>query len=72
MNSADIVNLVRKNVGILTRNRETNGSVVNRIKYVSGDITLSDISNTSEWDTLIIREGNLYIEKDFNIQKTQK
>lgn len=60
MNSADVRNLIRKNVGILTRNRVPGTSllssdgIVNRVKYLKGDVTLSTLTDIDKWDTLII------------------
>lgn len=78
-NPADLRNSVYKNVGILTRNREpiiatprTKAAdwVINGVKYMKWDVSLDTIKpEHDEWNTLIITDGNLKINTDFNTTK---
>lgn len=65
-----IRNDIRKNIASATRAR-TSGTVVNGVKYITGNYTLtaSDIAS-SEMETMVIDGGNLLI-KD-NIPKKAK
>lgn len=78
LNGADMRNQIKKNVWLLTRNRKPGssaspiGNIASRVKYLQWDITLSTLTDLSEWDTLIIEKWNLIIDADFNIAKTRK
>jgi hypothetical protein len=69
-NSADVRNAVHKNVAILLRNRAPSSDttkIVNRVKYVTGDQTGSTVfADFWSWDTLVIKDGNLTIDANFN------
>lgn len=61
---ATIRNTITKNAALLTRNRSVNDSIMpNGVKYVSGDQILW---GEVDWNTLIISDGNLTINENFN------
>lgn len=64
---------ILRNVSYLTRNRHPDGKIVNGIKYVSGTEPGIQLSQQGEdWNTLIVKDGNLIIDQDFNTEKKNK
>ncbi len=43
----------------------SSGDVVNRVRYVAGDVRLSG-SAPSNYETLVVRDGNVIVDADFN------
>ncbi len=65
-----VQNTIRKNVALLIRNRTPDDSkIINWVLYRQGDVTLSGNSN---WDTLIVIDGNITIDNNFNTEKKTK
>lgn len=60
--------LIYKNVSYITRNRKPDGSIVNKIKYASWDKIISEFTDTDKWDILILKNGNLTFDTDFNAE----
>ena len=67
MNFATLSNIVRKQSALLTRARNPDGSIINDVKYVKGDISLS--GDDYQWKTLIVLDGNISFIGNFNSQK---
>lgn len=60
---------INKNIAPLLRNRK-NGDLINEIRYITGDYSLSGAVNSSEtWKTLVVHGGNLTIDGTFNTEK---
>ncbi|MBS9784229.1 hypothetical protein KGV55_02675 [Candidatus Gracilibacteria bacterium] len=72
---AKLRDLVYKNVALLTRNRQpakdiNKANIVKGVLFMEGDQTLSKLGD--KWHTLIIKDGNLTIDENFNVNNTEK
>lgn len=61
-------NAVTREIAELTRNRQADGKVINGVKYVSGNQTLSGEVNGS-YKTLIVEDGDVTFDNNFNTAK---
>lgn len=67
-NSADTRNAVHKNVATLIRNRLVWWWIINRVKYLTGNVNSTDLTDITPWDTLIIKGWDLTIgDSSFNV-----
>lgn len=72
VSTADTRNAIHKNVALLLRNREITAGwwIINRVKYLTGDVKSSTLWDISSWDVLIIKGGNFIIGDDYAVWGT--
>ncbi|PID83952.1 hypothetical protein CSB09_03490 [Candidatus Gracilibacteria bacterium] len=62
----EFTNAIRKQVALVTRNRAPNdGNMIGGILYVTGDKNLSDLLKMNGWKTVIIEDGDLTLDENY-------
>jgi hypothetical protein len=67
VSTADTRNAVHKNVALLLRNRDITAWwwIINRVKYLTGNVSSTWLTDMNDWDVLIIKGGNFTIGDDY-------